>query len=164
MKPLVSIIMGSVSDLPFMTETKMILDEFKVPYETMVLSAHRSPRATSGYTKKLRGRGVKVIIAGAGGAAHLPGVVASYTILPVIGVPVFTRVFRGLDSALSILQMPGGITVATMAVGKGGAVNAAILAVEILALGNRRLAGKLEVYKKLLVKKVKAAQKKINGS
>lgn len=164
MKPLVSIIMGSISDLPMMEKTKSILDEFKVPYETMVLSAHRSPRETSGYTKKLKGRGVKVIVAGAGGAAHLPGVIASYTTLPVIGVPVYTRVFRGLDSALSILQMPDGIPVATMTVGKSGAANAAIFAVEILALGNRRLAGKLEVYKKLLVKKVKAAQKELNGS
>lgn len=163
MKPLVSIIMGSISDLPVMEKTKTVLDAFKVPYEVKVLSAHRSPVETAEYTKKLLKRGIKVIIAGAGRAAHLPGVIASYTILPVIGVPIYTKEFNGMDSLLSILQMPSGIPVSTMAVGSSGATNAGIMAVEILALSSKKLSDKLHLHKKKLSEKVKAAQKELDG-
>lgn len=156
MRPLVSIVMGSISDLSIMEKAKNILQEFNVPYEIKVLSAHRSPKETASYAENLARRGIKVVIAGAGGAAHLPGVIASYTTLPVIGVPIYTTPFKGLDSALSILQMPQGIPVAT--VGIDNAANAGILAVQILGRYNK----KLVQYKKELVKKVKLAQQKIN--
>lgn len=164
MKPLVSIIMGSISDLPIMEKSKEMLNEFGIPYEMKVLSAHRSPNETKEYTLSLVKRGLKVVIAGAGGAAHLPGVIASYTTLPVIGVPIYTTAFKGLDSALSILQMPAGIPVATVAVGEGGAKNAGILAAQILALNNKRVHKKLVEYKKILAKKVLESQKKIDES
>lgn len=164
MKSLVSIIMGSVSDLPIMEKTKEMLKEFNIPYEMKILSAHRTPNETKVYVSGAVKRGIKVIIAGAGGAAHLPGVIASYTTLPVIGVPIYTTVFKGLDSALSILQMPAGIPVATVAVGEGGAKNAAILAAQILALSDKKLSNKLVEYKKILVKKVLESQKKLDES
>src|SRR5208337_3570262 len=130
-KPLVAIVMGSESDLPVMEETARILTVFQVPYEMTISSAHRSPQRTAEYARKAEGRGIGVIIAGAGGAAHLAGVMAAHTILPVIGVPMELGMM-GLDSLLSTVQMPGGVPVATMAIGKAGAVNAAILAAEIL--------------------------------
>ncbi len=164
MKPLVGIIMGSTSDLPIMSQAQEMLTKFKIPYETKVLSAHRTPAETMKYTKSAAKRGVKVIIAGAGGAAHLPGVIASHTNLPVIGVPIYTKVFQGLDSFLSIMQMPGGIPVATMSVGSAGAKNAAILAAEILALVKPLYAKKLVEHKKELVTKVKQSQKKMDAS
>lgn len=164
MKPLVSIIMGSISDLPVMEKSKEMLNEFGISYEMKVLSAHRSPNETKEYVSKLVKRGLKVVIAGAGGAAHLPGVIASYTTLPVIGVPIYTTVFKGLDSALSILQMPAGIPVATVAVGESGAKNAGILAAQILALNNKKYRNKLVEYKKILAKKVLESQRKLDES
>lgn len=160
MKPQVSIIMGSLSDMPVMEKTKELLARFKIAYEIKVLSAHRSPESTAECAKKAVSRGIKVIIAAAGGAAHLPGVIASYTTLPVIGVPINTKSFKGIDSMLSILQMPSGVPVATMAVGDAGAKNAGVLAAEILAINNLQLTNKLKTYKKQLVAKVKKANVK----
>jgi 5-(carboxyamino)imidazole ribonucleotide mutase len=137
----VGIIMGSSSDLPVMDAAAGVLTEFGVSHEVRVVSAHRSPRRMVDYATSARGRGLKVIIAGAGGAAHLPGMVASLTTLPVIGVPVPTEHLRGVDSLHSIVQMPGGVPVATMAI--GGARNAGLMAVRILAVGDDALAARL---------------------
>ena len=130
---LVGIIMGSRSDLETMQEAAAMLDELQVPYEMKVVSAHRTPDAMFRYAEEAEGRGIEVIIAGAGGAAHLPGMTAAKTLLPVIGVPVLSSALSGLDSLLSIVQMPGGIPVATVAIGKAGAKNAGILAAQMLA-------------------------------
>lgn len=132
-RPLVGIIMGSRSDLETMQEAANVLDELGVPYEMKIVSAHRTPDAMFAYAEEAEGRGLEVIIAGAGGAAHLPGMTAAKTLLPVIGVPVLSSALNGLDSLLSIVQMPGGIPVATVAIGKAGAKNAGILAAQILA-------------------------------
>ena len=129
----VSIVMGSKSDLPTMGEASKMLKEFGVEYEVRVLSAHRTPKETAEYAAGLKARGIEVVIAGAGGAAHLAGVIASETTLPVIGVPIQTKALGGLDSLLSIVQMPGGIPVATTAIGNAGAKNAGILAVQMMA-------------------------------
>jgi 5-(carboxyamino)imidazole ribonucleotide mutase len=137
----VGIIMGSSSDLPVMDAAAGVLTEFGVPHEIRVVSAHRSPKRMFDYAVEARGRGLQVIIAGAGGAAHLPGMVASLTTLPVIGVPVPTEHLRGVDSLHSIVQMPGGVPVATMAI--GGARNAGLMAVRILAVGDEVLAARL---------------------
>ena len=147
-KPVVAIIMGSDSDVPVVRDTTEVLKEFHIPYEAKVLSAHRTPEEVRKYTKQLNARGVKLIIAFAGGAAHLAGVIASHTILPVIGVPVETRSLKGLDSLLSTVQMPDGIPVATVAIGKAGAKNAALLAAQILAISDTGLASKLARHKK----------------
>ncbi len=152
-KPVVSIIMGSDSDLPMMQEAAVVLDKFKISYEMKILSAHRSPALTASFARGARKKGIRVIIAGAGGAAHLAGVVAAHTTLPVIGVPMESKL-NGLDSLLSMVQMPSGIPVATVAVGKSGAANAAILAAEMLALSDKAIEKKLEQHKKDLVKKV----------
>jgi phosphoribosylaminoimidazole carboxylase PurE protein len=154
-KKLVSIVMGSDSDLPVVRETTKILEEFGVAYEMNVLSAHRTPEAVRNYAKKLTQRGVRVIVAFAGGAAHLAGVLASHTVLPVIGVPVETKTLKGLDSLLSTVQMPGGVPVATVAIGKGGAKNAALLAAQILALGDAKLTSKMMTFKKDMAATVK---------
>jgi 5-(carboxyamino)imidazole ribonucleotide mutase len=130
--PLVGVIMGSTSDWETMKHATDILDSFAIPYEKKVVSAHRTPDLLCEYAKTAEERGIQVIIAGAGGAAHLPGMVASMTILPVLGVPVKSRALNGLDSLLSIVQMPGGIPVATLAIGKSGAKNAGLLAASIL--------------------------------
>ncbi|MCX8104353.1 MAG: 5-(carboxyamino)imidazole ribonucleotide mutase [Ignavibacterium album] len=143
--PLVGIIMGSDSDLPVMNEAAKILEEFKVPYEIKIVSAHRTPDFMSEYAKSARKRGLKVIIAGAGGSAHLPGMTASHTTLPVIGVPIKSKSLDGLDSLLSIVQMPAGVPVATVAI--NGAKNAGILAAQIIALNDKFVAGKLERFK-----------------
>lgn len=140
-KALVGIIMGSDSDLPVMAEAARILDDFSVPYELTIVSAHRTPDRMTEYAKHAKGKGLKVIIAGAGGAAHLPGMTASHTTLPVIGVPIRTSSLQGLDSLLSIVQMPGGIPVAATAI--NGAKNAALLALRILALSDERIESKL---------------------
>ena len=132
-KPLVGIIMGSKSDLETMQETMAILDELQISYEANVVSAHRTPDKMFEYAELARERGIKVIVAGAGGAAHLPGMVAAKTTLPVIGVPVQSRALNGMDSLLSIVQMPGGIPVATVAIGKAGAKNAGLLAASMLS-------------------------------
>jgi len=158
-KPVVSIIMGSDSDLEVMRESSLVLKGFGIAHEVKILSAHRSPELTSVFAKKAGGKGIKVIIAGAGGAAHLAGVVASHTTIPVIGVPMDTKALKGIDSLLSTVEMPSGIPVATVAIGKTGAKNAAILAVEILALGDPALEKKLISHKKSLVKSVKEKNK-----
>lgn len=136
--------MGSDSDLPTMEACAKILDEFKVPFELTVVSAHRTPERMFEYAKSAKSRGLKIIVAGAGGAAHLPGMVAALTPLPVIGVPVKTSTLNGNDSLLSIVQMPRGVPVATVAI--GNSTNAALLAVRILALADEALAGRLEQY------------------
>lgn len=157
MKPLVSIIMGSTSDLPVMEKAMKFLDEMEVPFEVNALSAHRTPDAVETFAKEAAGRGLKVIIAGAGMAAALPGVIAASTTLPVIGVPIKGNALDGMDAMLSIIQMPPGIPVAT--VGINGAMNAAILAVEIMALADDKFAEKMKVYKAGLKNKIEKANK-----
>ena len=157
----VAVVMGSDSDLDVMKETMHLLKEFDVPYEVKILSAHRSPQMTSDFAKAAEKKGIKIIIAGAGRAAHLAGVIASYTILPVIGVPMDTKALKGIDSLLSTVQMPGGIPVATVAIGKAGAKNAAILAAEILGISNPTLRKKLKALKKKLASTVKEKNKKL---
>src|SRR5713101_8036215 len=145
--PLVGIVMGSQSDWETMRKADEILTEFAVPHECQVVSAHRTPALMAEYASGAAGRGLEVIIAGAGGAAHLPGMVASHTILPVIGVPVQTSALQGLDSLLSIVQMPKGVPVATVAIGPSGAVNAGLLAIAILATSRPELRAKLQAYR-----------------
>ncbi|GGE30744.1 5-(carboxyamino)imidazole ribonucleotide mutase [Streptococcus himalayensis] len=142
----VSLIMGSISDWETMKKAAQVLDEFGVSYEKKVVSAHRTPDLMFDHAEKARERGIKVIIAGAGGAAHLPGMVAAKTTLPVIGVPIKSRVLSGIDSLYSIVQMPGGVPVMTMAIGDSGATNAALSAVRILALENSNLHEKLIAF------------------
>ena len=161
-KPLVSIVMGSDSDLDIMREAAKALDGFGIVYEVDVTSAHRSPDRTADYARKAAGRGVRVIIAGAGGAAHLAGVIAAHTTLPVIGVPIPSTSLNGLDSLLATVQMPAGIPVATVAIGKPGATNAGILAAQILGLSSAPLAKKLEDHKKALANGVEAKSIKLN--
>ena len=145
MDPKVGVIMGSSSDWETMKHACDILDELQVPYEKKVVSAHRTPDLMIEDAEAARRRGIQIIIAGAGGAAHLPGMVAAKTTLPVIGVPVQSRALNGLDSLLSIVQMPGGVPVATVAIGKAGATNAGLLAAQILSIVDTELANKLEV-------------------
>ncbi|KKE78898.1 5-(carboxyamino)imidazole ribonucleotide mutase [Bacilli bacterium] len=140
----VGIIMGSISDWETMQHTCNVLEQLEIPYEKDVISAHRTPDKMFDYAKSARDRGLKVIIAGAGGAAHLPGMVASQTTLPVIGVPVQTKALNGLDSLLSIVQMPGGVPTATVAIGKAGATNAGILAAQILGIFDEKIAANLQ--------------------
>ena len=154
MKPRVLIIMGSDSDLPVMEETARILDEFTVPYTMTVASAHRTPSRVLKLVKDAEKNGVAVIIGAAGMAAHLPGVVASHTVLPVIGVPLEASPLNGLDALLSIVQMPPGIPVATVSVGKAGAKNAAILAVQIIAIKDPELTKKLLDHRQKMAKEV----------
>lgn len=153
-KPLVGIIMGSKSDWETLKNAADTLAAFGVAHECRVVSAHRTPQSTAEYASGARNRGLEVIIAGAGGAAHLPGMVAAYTLLPVVGVPVETQALKGLDSLLSIVQMPGGVPVATMAIGKAGAVNAALLAVSILAGRRPGLRRKLERFRREQARRV----------
>ena len=153
-KPLVGIIMGSKSDLETMQESMKVLDELQISYEAHVVSAHRTPDKMFEYAELARERGIKVIIAGAGGAAHLPGMVAAKTTLPVIGVPVQSRTLNGIDSLLSIVQMPGGIPVATVAIGKAGAKNAGLLAASILSTSNATITKKLDEYREEMTKSV----------
>jgi 5-(carboxyamino)imidazole ribonucleotide mutase len=157
----VGIILGSDSDLPKVRECFEILEQFSIDYEAIVSSAHRSPEQTVEWVQKASGRGLKVIIAVAGGAAHLPGVVAAQTILPVLGVPVETNIAGGLDSILSILQMPAGIPVATMPTGKSGGANAALFAISILAVGDNALSEKLINYRKKMETKISEKNKSI---
>jgi 5-(carboxyamino)imidazole ribonucleotide mutase len=145
--PLVGIIMGSQSDWETMRHAADLLKELGVPHETRVVSAHRTPERLYGYAREAAGRGLKVIVAGAGGAAHLPGMAASMTHLPVLGVPVESKALSGMDSLLSIVQMPAGIPVGTLAIGKAGACNAALLAAAILATGDPALAGRLQAWR-----------------
>ena len=143
---LVSVVMGSDSDLPVMEEAVKILTEFAVPHELYLTSAHRTPERTTAFARSAAKRGVRIVIVGAGAAAHLAGVIASQTLLPVIGVPIDATSLRGMDALLATVQMPGGIPVATMAIGKAGAKNAALFAVRILALEDAGLQKKLQVY------------------
>ena len=137
--PVVGIVMGSRSDWPTMQAAAVILNEFDVPHECRVVSAHRTPDWMAEYGKSAQSRGLKLIVAGAGGAAHLPGMLAAHTVLPVLGVPIKSRALNGLDSLLSIVQMPGGVPVGTMAIGESGAKNAALLALRILGISDREL-------------------------
>jgi 5-(carboxyamino)imidazole ribonucleotide mutase len=139
--------MGSKSDWDTLRHSDAILSDFDVPHECRIVSAHRTPVEMADYAREAAGRGLKVIIAGAGGAAHLPGMVAAHTVLPVIGVPVESHSLKGLDSLLSIVQMPGGVPVATVAIGKAGAINAALLAVSILATSDPALRERLEKFR-----------------
>ncbi|WP_273320718.1 5-(carboxyamino)imidazole ribonucleotide mutase [Vallitalea guaymasensis] len=159
MKPMVGIIMGSDSDLPVMQEAAKILDEFQISYELTVVSAHRTPERLFDYAKSAKEKGLKVIIAGAGGAAHLPGMVASLTTLPVVGVPVKTRTLNGIDSLYSIVQMPPGIPVATVAI--NGAKNAGILASSIIGTFDEDISKKVEEYKNNLRETVKEKANKL---
>ena len=145
--PLVGIIMGSKSDWETMRHAAEMLDQLAVPYETKVVSAHRTPERLYDYARSARDRGLKVIVAGAGGSAHLPGMAASMTSLPVLGVPVETRSLKGMDSLLSIVQMPAGIPVGTLAIGKAGATNAGLLAAAILAGSDAKLAERLQRFR-----------------
>ncbi len=162
MNPKVSIIMGSTSDLPVMEKAAKILDEFEIPFEINALSAHRTPEQAADFAKNAWGRGIRVVIAGAGGAAHLPGVIAAMTPVPVIGVPVKASIsLDGWDSLLSIVQMPPGIPVAT--VGLDGAMNAGILAVQILAVGDPDLMKKVVAYKEKLKSKIIKANEELKA-
>ena len=160
-KPLVSIVMGSDSDLEIMREAAKALEEFGIPYEMDVTSAHRAPRKTAEFARTAAGRGIQVIIAGAGGAAHLAGVIAAETTLPVIGVPIPTPALAGLDSLLATVQMPAGIPVATVAIGKAGAYNAGVLAAQMLALSDPGLAKKMAGHKEKLAKSVEEKSRKL---
>jgi len=151
---LVSVIAGSSVDVQFIRNTVDVLKDFKIDYELQILSAHRAPKKVTEFALQARARGIKVIIAASGGAAHLAGAVAANTTLPVIGVPVPTKHLDGLDSLLSTVQMPTGIPVATVGIGEGGAKNAALLAIEILALSDRILAKKLETFRIVIEEKV----------
>jgi len=153
-KPLVSIIMGSKSDWPTMEYASKVLDEFGVQHETKIVSAHRTPDLLFEFAKQAEERGIEVIIAGAGGAAHLPGMCASQTVLPVLGVPVESRALKGLDSLLSIAQMPAGIPVGTLAIGEAGATNAGLLAIAILANSRLELRKKLHSFRSKQTKAV----------
>jgi 5-(carboxyamino)imidazole ribonucleotide mutase len=161
-KPPVAIIMGSQSDWATMKHAADTLDTLGVPHKTMIVSAHRTPDRMVGFAKSARDQGFKVIIAGAGGAAHLPGMVAALTPLPVLGVPVESHALKGQDSLLSIVQMPGGIPVGTLAIGKAGAINAALLATSILALSDAALANRLDDFRARQTAAV--AEEPVNGA
>ena len=154
-RPLVGIIMGSKSDWATMKAAADVLDSYGVAYEASVVSAHRTPQRLFAYASSAEGRGLKVVIAGAGGAAHLPGMAASMTHLPVLGVPVQSRALKGLDSLLSIAQMPRGVAVGTLAIGEAGAANAGHLAAQILALSDPRLASKVRAFRAAQTRAVK---------
>ncbi len=158
---LVSVLMGSDSDLPIMKEALETLKKFEIPYELFLTSAHRTPERTKQFAQKAEERGVKVLIVGAGAAAHLAGVIASLSRLPVIGVPIDSTSLGGLDALLSTVQMPGGIPVATMAVGKAGARNAALMAARILALDNASLRKKLEQHAEQMAREVEEKHRKL---
>ncbi|MFH2012248.1 MAG: 5-(carboxyamino)imidazole ribonucleotide mutase [Pseudomonadota bacterium] len=152
--PLVSIVMGSDSDMPIMEEARKVLENLGIEYEITISSAHRSPKRTAQYAQSAIEKGIEVIIAAAGGAAHLAGVIASETVLPVIGVPIDSSSLKGLDALLSTVQMPGGVPVATMAIGKAGAKNAGIFAAQILGVKHTKIRDRLKRYKKELALEV----------
>src|ERR687897_408802 len=153
-KPAVGLIMGSQSDWATMRHAAETLEALGVPFEARIISAHRTPKRMMSYAAAAKGRGLKVIIAGAGGAAHLPGMTASMTPLPVLGVPIETQALKGIDSLLSIVQMPAGVPVGTLAIGKAGAINAALLAAAILANGDEELAARLDSFRETQTKSV----------
>ncbi len=161
-KALVAVIMGSQSDWPVMKEACDVLDAFKIPYEKQILSAHRTPDEMRSFAISARANGLKVIIAGAGGAAHLPGMTAAYTTLPVIGVPVISKTLQGVDSLYSIVQMPKGIPVATVAI--GNASNAGLLAVQMLSINDEELAEKIETFRQRQSLDVKESNKLLKKS
>ena len=163
-KPLVGILMGSDSDLSIMEETSKVLEKFGIGHEVVVSSAHRSPERTRKYVVGASKRGIKILIAGAGAAAHLAGVIAAETTLPVIGVPISSSALNGLDALLSTTQMPGGVSVAGMAIGKAGAKNAGMLSVQILALSDKNLQKKLLKFKKDQAKEVERKSKKLKSN
>jgi 5-(carboxyamino)imidazole ribonucleotide mutase len=163
-KTLVSVVMGSDSDLEIMREAGKALEEFGIGYEMDVTSAHRSPDRTAEFARGAAGRGIRVIIAGAGGAAHLAGVIAAHTTLPVIGVPIPSTSLNGLDSLLATVQMPAGIPVATVAIGKPGATNAGILAAQIIGVADEGVAKKLAGHKEKLARGVEEKSKKLRNS
>ena len=162
--PLVGILMGSDSDLPTMGEAAKVLQEFDVPFEIHVSSAHRTPDRVIRFAREADGRGLRVLIAGAGGAAHLAGVVAAHTVLPVIGVPMEGGTLHGLDALLSTVQMPGGIPVATVAIGKAGARNAGLLAIQILALTDSRLRRDLLAYRRRMSAQVAEKDRQLQAT
>src|SRR6266852_3130913 len=162
-KPLVSIVMGSDSDLETMREAGKALEEFGIAYEIDVTSAHRSPDRTADFARQAIDRGIRVIIAGAGGAAHLAGVIAAHTTVPVIGVPIPSTSLQGMDSLLATVQMPAGIPVATVAIGKSGATNAGILAAQILALNDPEIAKKMAAHKEKLAQGVEEKSRKLKA-
>jgi len=163
-KPQVSIVMGSDSDLEIMREAGKALDDFGIAWEIDVTSAHRSPDRSADFAKKAADRGIKVIIAGAGGAAHLAGVIAAHTTLPVIGVPIPSTSLNGMDSLLSTVQMPPGIPVATVSIGKWGATNAGILAAQMISLADEGIAKKMHAHKEKLARGVEEKSKKLRGA
>lgn len=160
-KPIVGILMGSDSDLPVMEEAARALEEFSIPFEMTVSSAHRTPARTARYARSARKRGIKVIIAGAGSAAHLAGFLAAETTLPIIGIPIGSSALKGLDALLSTVQMPGGVPVACMAIGKAGAKNAGIFAAQILSVSNAGLRLRLKNHRKRQARKVAEKARKI---
>jgi 5-(carboxyamino)imidazole ribonucleotide mutase len=161
--PVVGIVMGSESDLPIMQETQAVLDKLGIAYETRVISAHRTPERAHEFASTAEARGIKVIIAAAGKAAHLAGVIAAYTPLPIIGVPITTSDLGGLDSLLSMVQMPGGIPVATVAIGKAGAKNAGILAAQMLSLADPAVRQTVVDYRAEMAKAVEEADARVSG-
>lgn len=163
MQPRVLIIMGSDSDMPIMQESADVLKEFGIPYEITISSAHRSPERTVRIIKEAEGKGVEVIIAGAGGAAHLAGFIASHTLIPVIGVPIDSSPLKGIDALYSTLQMPSGIPVATMAIGKAGARNAGIFAAQILAIKDESIQKKLKEHRRMMAKDVEKKARNIKA-
>ena len=158
-KPVISIVIGSDSDLPVTKDAISIIEEFKIDYEVLILSAHRCPKETADFAKKAHNKGIKVIIAAAGGAAHLAGVIAAYFPLPVIGIPIKTSTLNGVDSLYSIVQMPSGVPVATVGINNAG--NAALLTIQILAVCNKKLQLQLLEYKKKLTKSVMTKSEKL---
>jgi len=161
---LVSVVMGSDSDLPIMTEATKILEDFGIGYELILTSAHRTPLRTTKFATSVAERGIKIIIVGAGAAAHLAGVIAAQTILPVIGVPIDATSLHGLDALLSTVQMPGGVPVAAMAIGKSGAKNSALFAARILTIEDKGINAKLIAYKKKMAKDVERKQENLTTS
>jgi phosphoribosylaminoimidazole carboxylase PurE protein len=159
----VGILMGSDSDLPIMEEVASTLDQLQIGYEMRICSAHRSPEKATRYAKDAEGRGIKVLIAGAGAAAHLAGTLAAHTILPVIGVPLSSSPLQGLDALLATAQMPSGVPVAAMALDKAGARNAAILAAQILALGDPNLTGRLKAHKEKMAKEIEEKDRQLQA-
>jgi len=159
----VGILMGSDSDLPIMEEVASTLDQLQIGYEMRICSAHRSPEKATRYAKDAEGRGIKVLIAGAGAAAHLAGTLAAHTILPVIGIPLSSSPLQGLDALLATVQMPSGIPVAAMALDKAGARNAAILAAQILALGDPNLTGRLKAHKEKMAKEIEEKDRQLQA-
>jgi phosphoribosylaminoimidazole carboxylase PurE protein len=161
---IVSVVMGSDSDLPVMTEATKVLEDFGIGYELVLTSAHRTPLRTTKFAVSAAGRGIKVIIVGAGAAAHLAGVIAAQTTLPVIGVPIDSTSLHGLDALLSTVQMPGGVPVAAMAIGKSGAKNAALFAVRLFALEDKGISAKLSAYRNKMAKDVEKKQGNLTTS